>query len=113
MVINTLKEWKLVCPKGKLDLVFPNGSGNVEQLPNIVRRGWHPLQIAAGVTTSIYEMDENGAPILVPKYSGFHALRHFYASWCINGVCNGGLGLFAKVVQERLGRSSIVMTLDA
>lgn len=125
MVINTLKEWKLACPKraaGKLDadgkpikqleLVFPNGSGNVEQLPNIVRRGWHPVQIAAGVSVDTGEVDEQGAPILAPKYSGFHALRHFYASWCINSADQGGLGLSAKVVQERLGHSSIVMTLD-
>lgn len=27
MVINTLKEWKLACPKGDLKLVFPNGPG--------------------------------------------------------------------------------------
>ncbi|MER9174611.1 site-specific integrase [Mesorhizobium sp. M0955] len=112
MVINTLKEWKLKCPKGKEGLVFPNGSGNVEQLPNIVRRGWHPVQIAAGVTVETDEKDERGAPILAPKYSGFHALRHFYASWCINSADQGGLGLSAKVVQERLGHSSIVMTLD-
>ena len=27
MVINVLKEWKLACPKGELDLCFPNGVG--------------------------------------------------------------------------------------
>jgi integrase len=41
-----------------------------------------------------------------------HALRHFYASWCINRKVDGGLELPAKVVQERLGHSSITMTLD-
>jgi integrase len=40
------------------------------------------------------------------------ALRHFYASWCINRRADGGLELPAKVVQERLGHSSIVMTMD-
>ena len=30
IVLNTLREWKLECPKGKLGLVFPTGSGNVE-----------------------------------------------------------------------------------
>ena len=46
------------------------------------------------------------------KYTGMHALRHFYASWCINRRADGGLELPAKVVQERLGHASIVMTLD-
>jgi integrase len=46
------------------------------------------------------------------KYTGLHALRHFYASWCINRKVDGGLELPAKVVQERLGHSSITVTLD-
>ena len=29
-VANTLKEWKLSCPRSDLDLVFPNGAGKVE-----------------------------------------------------------------------------------
>jgi len=58
--------------------------------------------VAAGVT------DEAGRP----KYGGLHALRHFYASWCINRKADGGLELPAKVVQERLGHSSILMTMD-
>jgi integrase len=41
-----------------------------------------------------------------------HALRHFYASWCINSKGDGGLGLSAKVAQARLGHSTIAMTLD-
>jgi integrase len=93
-VANTLKEWKLVCPKGDLDLVFPNGLGKVESLAHIVNRGLIPAQ---GDT---------------PRYKGLHCLRHFYASWCINRPTDGGLGLPAKVVQERLGHSSINMTMD-
>jgi integrase len=46
------------------------------------------------------------------KYTGLHALRHFYASWCINRKEDGGLGLPLKVVQHRLGHSSIQMTAD-
>jgi integrase len=41
-----------------------------------------------------------------------HALRHFYASWCINRRKDGGLELPPKTVQTRLGHASIVMTLD-
>jgi integrase len=102
MVVNVLREWQLACPKGALDLVFPNGKGNVETLANIVTRGLCPAQVAAGV------VDEGGKA----KYTGMHALRHFYASWSINRKADGGLELPAKVVQERLGHASIVMTLD-
>src|SRR5690606_15213427 len=30
MVANTLREWKLQCPKGELGLVFPTSKGEVE-----------------------------------------------------------------------------------
>jgi len=102
MVTNTLREWKLVCPKSALDLVFPTGNGTPENHANVINRGLIPAQIAAGVMTP-----EGGA-----KYTGLHALRHFYASWCVNAVADGGLGLSAKAAQGRLGHSTIVMTLD-
>jgi len=101
IVANTLKEWKLACPKGDKGLVFPTGSGNVENHSNVAHRGLAPTLIAAGITTA------DGRP----KY-GLHAFRHFYASWCINRRADGGLELPPKVVQERLGHSSIMMTMD-
>src|SRR5262249_45717655 len=73
-VLNTLKAWKLACPKSEHDLVFPSTEGTVIRLENIIRRGLIPAQKAAGVVTN------NGKA----KYTGLHALRHFYASWCIN-----------------------------
>jgi integrase len=100
-VANTLKEWRLACPKGELGLVFPNGAGQIENLSNIIRRGFLPAQIAGGVT-----IDGKA------KYSGIHSLRHFFASWCINRIEDGGLGLPPKTAQERLGHSTIAMTLD-
>jgi integrase len=45
------------------------------------------------------------------KYA-LHAFRHFFASWCINPKERGGLELQPKVVQERLGHASILMTMD-
>lgn len=93
-VANTLREWRLQCPKSDLDLVFPNGAGKIESLANIINRGLIPAQ-------------PHGA-----RYTGMHALRHFYASGCVNRPADGGLGLPAKVVQERLGHSSITMTYD-
>ncbi len=95
MVQNVLKEWRLACPKGELDLVFPNGKGNVEGLGNIYRRGLAPVQVARGI------VDGDGKP----KY-GMHALRHFYASWLIDQ------GFRPDRVQDLLGHSSITMTFD-
>jgi integrase len=100
-VINTLREWRLACPKGEIGLVFPNGAGNVENHQNILTRGFFPAQIAAKVTVK-------GEP----KYTGLHALRHFYASWCINRKQDGGLELPLKLVQERLGHATVVLTSD-
>jgi integrase len=33
VVVNTLREWKLACPKGELGIVFPNGKGKIEATP--------------------------------------------------------------------------------
>ena len=49
---------------------------------------------------------------MAAKYTGLHALRQFYASWRINRPQDGGLGLPLKVVQERMGHSSITITAD-
>jgi integrase len=102
MVVNALREWKLTCPKGELDFVFPNGGGRVENHSNIVQRGLMPVQVAAGIITKTGKV----------KYPGLHSLRHFYASWCINRRVDGGLELPLKVVQTRLGHASIQMTAD-
>ena len=102
LVVNTLREWKLACPKSELGLVFPTGTGAIEYHSNIVVRGLAPAQIAAGVVT------KDGKA----KYTGLHALRHFYASWCINRKEDGGLALPLKVVQHRLRHSTIQMTAD-
>jgi integrase len=110
IVVNTLREWKLACPKSEAALVFPSSGGLVEHHKNIVERGLLPTVVAAGVT--IDEGGRDSEPAERAKYSGLHALRHFYASWCINRRVDGGLELPAKVVQERLGHSSIMMTMD-
>jgi integrase len=102
MVIAALREHRLACPKGELGLAFPNSKGNIDHRNSIVERGLHPAQVAAGV------VDRHGRA----KYKGLHALRHFYASWCINRRVDGGLELPLKVVQARLGHASIQMTAD-
>ena len=87
---RTLREWKLACPKGKPDLVFPTTTGAVQSHANIASRGFAPLQRAA-----LGEV----------KY-GLHSLRHFFASWAIEQ------GFSPKRLQALLGHSSIQMTYD-
>jgi integrase len=95
MLVNTLKAWKLACPKGELNLVFPTGAGNVENHGNILLRVFWPIQIAAGVA------DANGNA----KYS-LHALRHAAAALWIEQ------GLGPKRIQALMGHASIQQTFD-
>jgi integrase len=114
----------------ELYLVFPNGAGNVESRQNVVQRHWHPLQVAAGVSVPALDddgqpimaknddgkqvQDEHGnpVPVMAAKYSGLHALRHFFCSWCAARKEDGGLGLPLKTVQVRMGHSTLAMTAD-
>ncbi|QIO57302.1 tyrosine-type recombinase/integrase [Rhizobium leguminosarum] len=111
LVINALKELKLR-QGNKPGLVFANPDGESRSHSNVVTKGLQPAMVRAGVTIPTGKLDKHGAPILKAKYTGLHALRHFYASWLINRKEDGGLGLPAKMVQERLGHASIVMTMD-
>jgi len=114
-VVNALREWKLICPKGELGLVFPTGSGKVESHSNIVQRGYDPIQIGADVVTLKEATDKNGTmilgedgkPIMVPvaKY-GLHSLRHACASLWIEQGHN------PKQIQTLMGHSSIKVTYD-
>jgi integrase len=101
-LVSILREWKLQCPKGDLGLAFPNGIGKVENIQNILNRGFFPAQIAAGIVT------KGGSA----KYTGLHTLRHFFASLCANRKQDGGHELPIKVVQELMGHSTIVLTAD-
>ena len=102
LVLSVLREHRLACANGELGLAFPNSKGGIDHRNSIVERGFHPAQVAAGVVTA------DGRA----KYGGLHALRHFYASWCINRRADGGLELPLKLVQARLGHASIQMTAD-
>jgi integrase len=109
IVVNTLREWKLACPRrgvkkdedgnvidpGELVLVFPNTRGNVESHANILQRGFHPLQVEHGI------VDAAGKA----KFS-LHALRHAAAALFIDH------GVSMKRLQSILGHESIVMTAD-
>jgi integrase len=96
-VFYTLREWRLACPRvkegaddpGRLWLVFPTRTGKVDDHGNIINRGFNPTLVKAGV-----------------GHYGFHALRHFFASWAIEQ------GLSPKKLQTLLGHSTITMTFD-
>lgn len=90
MVTNTLRTWKLACPKTRQDLVFPNENGAIHSTSNIHRQCWAPLQTAA----------------LGARTFPFHALRHAAASLLIDQ------GLSPKKVQVIMGHSSIQVTFD-
>jgi integrase len=99
-LVLALKQWRLACPKGEADLIFPTSKGNIDHHKNILR-ALGPIMRDAHV------LAKSGKP----KY-GLHSLRHFFASWCINPKDRGGRELPPKVVQQWLGHSSITMTLD-
>jgi integrase len=102
MLVARLREHRLASSGNELGLVFPNSRRGVDHRDRIVYGGFQPTQVAANV------VDQHGGA----KYKGLHALRHFYASWCINRRVDGGLELPLKVVQARLGHASIQMTAD-
>lgn len=101
LVVSALKEQKLR-QASDMDFVFANPDGESRSHQNVINKGLIPAMKRAGVLSL-----DGGA-----KYTGLHALRHFYASWLINRKEDGGIGLPVKMVQERLGHSSIIMTMD-
>ncbi|WP_172842583.1 tyrosine-type recombinase/integrase [Bradyrhizobium erythrophlei] len=115
LLLNALREWKLACPKGDLDLVFPNGIGKVESYANLIEHGFGPIQIAANVTKLVPVTDDAGKPVInnagepvmreAPRY-GLHALRHACASLWIEQGHN------PKQIQTLMGHSSIMVTFD-
>jgi integrase len=88
-LMQELKRWKIRCPAGKLDLVFPTTVGTPEDATNMLRRRFFPALRRAGL----------------PQIR-FHNLRHTYASLLIDQ------GEYPKYIQVRLGHSSISVTMD-
>lgn len=89
VVVDALAAHMAACPPGPDGLLFTNEAGEP------IRRTrfsdvWRPAMKAAGA----------------PAGTGFHALRHYYASLLIRH------GESVKVVQARLGHSSAAETLD-
>ena len=85
-LVALLKQWKMASAH---DLVFANGSGNVESLANITNRCWLPLIEVAGI-----------------KRYKLYALRHYHASALIADGAN------AKEVQVEMGHDDVKVTFD-
>ena len=105
LVVNALRTWKLTCPMGDADLVFPNKLGKPALHSNIIRRFFGPLQVRLGISNPTGKVDDEGEPIIRARY-GLHALRHGAASLFIEQ------GWSPKKVQTVMGHSSITMTFD-
>jgi integrase len=88
-VIKQLKKWKLACPPNKLDLVFPNKSGNPLNRSHVFRNFFWPALNKAEL----------------PRVR-FHDLRHTYASLLIDQGEN------IKYIQKQLGHSKPSVTMD-
>ncbi len=106
-LVNALKAWRLGCPRGDLDLVFPTGAGRVESHGNLLSRVFWPIQIAAGVVILRESKNEAGETIKTPdaKFS-LHALRHAAAALWIEQ------GFSPKKIQTLMGHASIQQTFD-
>jgi len=90
MALNTLREWKLACPRTELDLAFPSANGRIHSTSNIHKQCWRPLQRALGFRLT---------------YT-FHSLRHAAASLFLEQ------GWSPKKVQTVMGHSSVQVTFD-
>lgn len=88
-LITELKKWKLRCPKGEHDLVFPDSEGRPLDGLYMLKRIYYPALSRAKVTKI-----------------RFHDLRHTNASLRIEAGQN------PKYIQEQLGHSSIQVTMD-
>jgi len=118
-VASILREWKVESPfKRPEDFVFPTLEGKGLYHRYILEWALWPAQEAAGLLVEATNkdgtplLDKKGKPTLRAKYTGLHALRHFYASWCINLKKDGGLGLNPMNVKDRMGHSKIAITMD-
>ena len=88
-LIGDLKHWKLRCPKGEHDLVFPSDDGRLLNHGILLRKGFYPALRRAKL-----------------RHVRFHDLRHTFASLLIHA------NVHPKRIQALMGHSTIRITLD-
>ena len=103
--VTALRRWITRAPSSDQRLVFPNGIGRLEGYANIYHRIWTPLLVASGVTKTRPNSKGKKQPPPRAKY-GMHVMRHAAASLWIEQ------GLQPKLVQQRMGHSTLQMTMD-
>ena len=94
-IVRTIREEKehRIAMKGTWfneDLVFPNEVGRPHRMSNVIRRSFAPLLEKCGFD----------------KHLTLYSLRHTMATLLLMA------GVNPKIVSERLGHASIVLTLD-
>ncbi len=87
-VANILKHWRLACPKGPLNLVFPNRTGKVRAHTTVLKRHFKPLCQRLRIAMR------------------WHDLRHFAVSLWIEQ------GFSVKEVMTFAGHQSVQMTME-
>jgi integrase len=87
--LRELKVWRLACPKGEYDLIFPNLDGRPMSYSNLITRGFHPALKRAGV-----------------RRIRFHDLRHTFASLMIRN------GEDIVVVSRLMGHANASFTFN-
>jgi integrase len=108
-LVRLLREWKIEA--GGNALVFATKSGRPDPASNILRRGWFPLQVLAGVCDPVTDengnvsRDEDGRPKVEHRHN-FHRLRHFHASMLIADGAN------PLEVSKEIGHSDVGFTLS-
>jgi integrase len=85
-----LKKWRLQCPKGELDLVFPNRAGQPQHRSCILRDVLRPAAKAAGITRRFH----------------VHTLRHSFCSALL------AHGTPPTEVQQYSGHKQLSVLLD-
>jgi integrase len=88
-LVKLLLEHKALHP-GEGELIFPSLEGTPLSAVNVVKRYFKPLLAAAGLSDAVR----------------FYDLRHTHATLLLKA------GVHPKIVSERLGHSSITLTLD-
>lgn len=138
IVVNTLREWRLACPRrnvkrdqdgrvidpGELHYVFPTPSGAVMDHAMVYRRAFGDLQLACGIARPkldkagepVIRRDKSGAPVLDPETGKMVPVLvpkygpHAFRYFCASWWIKQGFG--PKRIMGMMGHASITMTFD-